>query len=254
MPALALTITAIANDRQDLSAAQPPSENRNRSRSPSPPAARSPKRRRLDTEPSLPVTLPIAVNIEETSGLASIANTANPDKKSTPRATQIPHVGTVFRHRRGLLLRNDNPYICALCGTGFPHPKDVWSHFNGHPSIPGRGCWKKHGSKAGVTWDEHASCKIQEDDLRTERCREGWVIVDRESWTKVEAAAEEGRKFKRARAGEDGGAVGTKREREVVAEPVEQRKVEASEKREPPKRKVVRAGDETETDVGGRRR
>lgn len=239
----------------------------------------------------LEVTLPIAIHVEETTGAVSVANTANYDKRTTPRATQIPHVGTIFTHYRALLLRTDNPYLCILCGTGFPHPTDVKAHFTGHPSIEGRGCWAKHGSPADALWNDHASCKISEADLNFTRSKEGLVIVDKASWDKINAAADAGRSAK-GDEGVDGVATVSKVLRDLaprskkakvaakemlVPEPVERRvlprrksakardqidaEMEAaggakamSSAKETPKRKVVRAGDETETDVSARKR
>lgn len=275
--------------------------NRERARSPSPPPARSSKRRRTGAGPSLEVKLPIAVHVDETGGAVSIANTTN--KGATQRAADIPHIGPSFRNRRGLLLRADSPYICQLCGEAFLHPADVKAHFNGHRDNPGHGCWEEHGSRPGVAWNDHRSCKISEDELRSVRCKEGWVIVDQESWDRINAAADAGRVFKAEKkaakaaqetveGAEEVEGTDSKPAEEPVSmvqkEPAGRKKAagkkelperkerpkrkvslgtkvasegkeaegskELPEPKDAPKRKVVRAGDETETDVGARKR
>lgn len=77
------------------------------------------------------------------------------------------------------------------------------------------------------------------------------MIVDQESWDKINVAADEGRRFqeggREGSAGVDVGLDGSKDRMRTDSEEV------SPGKKASPKRKVVRAGDETETDVGGRK-
>ena len=106
----------------------------------------------------------------------------------------------------------------------------------------------KNGSKAGVTWDEHESCKVREGELNLVRCKDGWVIVDQESWDRISRATEAGKRFLEGK-GKDKGDV--REEAAVEAAPTAGiEEVNAAGERQQPKTKNVRAGDETEADTG----
>lgn len=228
-----------------------------RLRSPSPPPAASPAKKPRLSGPSRVVVLPIAVNISEKSGIATVANTAVPNKNITPSASDIPHIGDIYPTRRALLVRDDAPYICNICREGFPHPLDVRAHFFGNAKYEGRACWVKDGQEAGLQWNDHASCKVTEKDIEAVRCKEGWVIGDQASWDRIETVVEEGRKFKEANAKLIGN--GTPGVEEVGLESgkgkgkAAVKEAAAASRRQPP-RKFVRAGDETETDIGAKKK
>jgi len=56
-------------------------------------------------------------------------------------------------------------------------------------------------------WDLHPSCKVGLSGLRYGKCRDGFVVLDRESLDAVKGAVEAGREFKR-RKGLGNGVVG----------------------------------------------
>lgn len=82
------------------------------------------------------------------------------------------------------------------------------------------------------------------------RCKDGWVIVDQESWDRIKEATDAGKKVE---VGDDENDV---REQQIVEgksaddanDGLDKEKQAGNE--QAPKRKAVRAGDETETDAG----
>lgn len=61
-----------------------------------------------------------------------------------------------------------------------------------------KGCWAKHGKPKGgaAQWDRHGSCRVALSDINYTKVKDGFVILDQESWDKIEAAVEVGRKYK----------------------------------------------------------
>ena len=100
-----------------------------------------------------------------------------------PSASQIPHLGPIYRDKRTILSRPaTKPYIHALCGDRFGHPAEVQRHHNGQSGRPG--CWAKKGKPEGEegTWDAHVSCKVRLTDLNYVKVKEGFVVT---SWGDV---------------------------------------------------------------------
>ena len=126
-----------------------------------------------------------------------------PNKKprfgSVP-GSQVEHFGPVYPTRRAVLARADKPYICAICGNAYMHPVDVMHHHGGYKrSANGRGCWERSGNPAGAaaSWDSHESCRVSYPNINYTKVSDGYVILDQESWNKIENACEAGRRFKR---------------------------------------------------------
>ncbi|KAI7668306.1 hypothetical protein KC319_g6431 [Hortaea werneckii] len=120
-------------------------------------------------------------------------------------ADSVPHVGPVFPSRRAIFARDSRPYIHSICGQGFKHMDDVKSHHYGSasrtvgcPSI--RDAVAKHGRKAIESfpaWDTHESCKIRCGDIKYQETKDGYVILNQESWDKVQKAIDAGEEYKR---------------------------------------------------------
>lgn len=131
-----------------------------------------------------PKTIPAKRVAEAT--LDSLAMTSTASVKGKLRYTalngsEVPHVGPVFPTRRAVLSRNNRPYIHAACGHEFAHPQDVKAHER--KARAGAGC-----TAAGKEWDDHPSCKADYPQLNYAQVKDGYVILDQESFDKLEAA------------------------------------------------------------------
>ena len=107
-----------------------------------------------------------------------------------------------------------------------------------------------------MAWNQHESCRVEEGELAVVRCREGWVLRDQESWDRVNRAAEAGRRFKKEFGGGETKGKGKMKMPPQMADSVttEAWGSASPAAKEAAKRKVVRAGDETETDISARRK
>ena len=119
-------------------------------------------------------------------------------------ADQVSHVGPVFPSRRAILARESRPYIHSVCGHAFKHVEDVKSHHFGNASkVVGclviRAAVAQDGRRAIAefpAWDTHESCKIGYSDIQYTQVKDGFVILDQESWDKVQAAIDAGEGYK----------------------------------------------------------
>ncbi|GAB1730016.1 hypothetical protein NU195Hw_g3440t1 [Hortaea werneckii] len=141
-------------------------------------------------------------------------------------ADSVPHVGPVFPSRRAMFARDSRPYIHSICGQGFKHMDDVKSHHYGSasrtvgcPSI--RDAVAKHGRKAIESfpaWDTHESCKVRCGDIKYQETKDGYVILNQESWDKVQKAIDAGEEYKRMMNEGDDGDDAMQDQDDVVAE------------------------------------
>ena len=183
---------------------------------------------------------------------------STPSKKrrhlSNIHSTEIPHIGPVYPSRRAVLAREDKLYICALCGEGFKHPADVRAHFSSPRGGGGRGagCWERNGKPTGeaARWDRHGSCRVGYLDVEYAKVRDGFVVLDRGSWERVEGACEAGRRSKRENEGEGEDAdevSGSGADGEVMMGGDQGVTAPLQAQRPTPQRKIFKAGDENES-------
>ena len=189
-----------------------------------------------------------SVEPQKRNPIASARKSRTSDESSTkiPKShyhlslgSEVPHVGDVYSTRRAVLARADRPYICHLCGTGFMHPQDVSNHFGGENTSKTSGCWARNGKPKGdaASWDRHGSCRVGYQDIEYVKVLDGYVILDQESWNRIEDACEAGRRFKRENVGMSDAEGETDDEQLGVG-----KAVPSQAKKAVPQRKVVRAG------------
>ena len=120
-----------------------------------------------------------------TEALDTQASTPNGSNHygDTP-ASQITHFGPVYPTRRAVLNRDSRPYIHLACGSRFSHPSDVKAHARKGNQARGCGDLEK--------WNEHPSCQADYVHIRYARVKEGFVILDQESWDRLESAVQAG--------------------------------------------------------------
>ena len=106
-------------------------------------------------------------------------------------SAEVEHFGPVFDTRRAILARSDRPYIHFACGQGFAHPDDVKTHHSGKRYGRCEALTKEHEDKK---WDEHESCKVSYPTISYTTMKDGFVILEEESWDRIEGCIAAGRK------------------------------------------------------------
>lgn len=144
--------------------------------------------------------------------------TKKPERKQYGNAhsSTVPHVGPVYPTRRAILSRASYPYIHAACGEGSKHPQDVKGHHRVCTAVQrqkqGGAEETDQGKSTGgqqqqQQWDEHESCKIGYPHVRYARVLDGFVVLDQESWDRIERAVGAGLRSKGEMSSEPGAQV-----------------------------------------------
>ncbi|KAK4503360.1 hypothetical protein PRZ48_004275 [Zasmidium cellare] len=138
-----------------------------------------------------------AVPSQDDSAPAKALKIKGNNRYTSKYAAEISHYGPVYKDRRSVFARGNKPYIHAACGQGFAHPQDVKSHEK--KSRGGAGC-----HAPGKEWDDHPSCKVTYPELNYCQVKDGYVILDQESFDKLEGAIAAGLAYHKQVAKEGG--------------------------------------------------